>query len=63
MQLQQKKFALKNSNIKKSSPMVMGSRQAEHNKTQDGNTLDKIIKTMYDLKAVIGCFRNAMDTR
>ncbi len=51
MKLQPKKFMLKNDNMKKSYPLVISSHQAEDNKAQEGNGLDKILKTIYDLKA------------
>jgi hypothetical protein len=48
-------------NMKKSYPLVISCCQAEHNKAQEGKALDKIIKTIYDLKAEVGTLRKAFD--
>jgi hypothetical protein len=61
MKLQPKKFMLKKDNMKKSYPLVISCRQAEHNKAQEGKALDKILKTIYDLKAEVGKLRKAFD--
>jgi hypothetical protein len=52
---------LKNDNVKESSPLVISGRQFEHNKAHEGKALDKILKTIYDLKAEVGALRKAMD--
>ncbi len=61
MQLQPKKFMPKNDNMKKSYPLVISCRQAEHNKAHEGKALDKILKPIYDFKAEVGTLRKAMD--
>ncbi len=50
MQLQPKKFVLNNDNMKKYFPKVMIHCQAEQNKTQEANALDKNENSL-DLKA------------
>jgi hypothetical protein len=42
--LQPKKFMLKNDTTKKLSPQVIRGNQVEHNKSQEGKALDKILK-------------------
>ncbi len=41
--------------------MVISGRQFEHNKAHEGKALDKILKTIYDLKAKVGALRKALD--
>jgi hypothetical protein len=62
IQIQPKEFMQKNDDAKKKLfPPVISSRQAEHNKAQEGKALDKILKTIYDLTAKVGTLRKAMD--
>ncbi len=61
IQLQPKKFMQKNDDAKKLYPPVISCRQAEHNKAQEGKALDKILKTINDLRAMVGTLRKAMD--
>jgi hypothetical protein len=44
LQLQPKKFMLKNDNMKKLSPLVIRGRQVQHNKAQEGKALNKILR-------------------
>ncbi len=47
--------------MKKNSPPVMRRRQIEHNKTQEMQGFDKIMKTLNDMKEEMGILRKSMD--
>jgi hypothetical protein len=39
----------------------MRCKQGEHTKSQEDHALGKVLQTIYDLKAEVGCLRKALD--